>query len=111
MTEKAAEFSRQTSAFRWREFVKKDLVWAAAGLLMELGSSALSTAPAAFALIAGLSRKRSVSALFGAAAGALLHGLPEAFIGLAALIIAMAAKIIPDFGKPKIRAAIAFLSA
>lgn len=111
MTEKAAEFSRQTSAFRWREFVKKDLVWAAAGLLMELGSSALSTAPAAFALIAGLSRKRSVSALFGAAAGALLHGFPEAFIGLAALIIAMAAKVIPDFGKPKIRAVIAFLSA
>ena len=111
MTEKAAEFSRQTSAFRWREFVKKDLVWAAAGLLMELGSSALSTAPAAFALVAGLSRKRSISALFGAAAGALLHGFPAAFIGLAALIIAMAAKIIPDFGKPKIRAAIAFLSA
>ena len=78
---------------------------------MELGSSALSTAPAAFALAAGLSRKRSVSVLFGAAAGALLHGFPAAFIGLAALIIAMAAKIIPDFGKPKIRAAISFFSA
>ena len=111
MTEKAAEFSRQTSAHRRREFVKNDLVWAAVGLLMELGSSALSTAPAAFALAAGLSRKRSVSVLFGAAAGALLHGFPAAFIGLAALIIAMAAKIIPDFGKPKIRAAISFFSA
>ncbi|MGN0670634.1 MAG: SpoIIE family protein phosphatase [Oscillospiraceae bacterium] len=111
MTEKAAEFSRQTSAHRWREFVKKDLVWAAAGLLMELGSSALSAAPAAFALVAGLSRKRSVSVLFGAAAGALLHGFPAAFIGLAALIIAMAAKIIPDFDKPKIHAAISFFSA
>ncbi len=111
MTEKVAEFSRQTSAHRWREFVKKDLVWAAAGLLMELGSSALSAAPAAFALVAGLSRKRSVSVLFGAAAGALLHGFPAAFIGLAALIIAMAAKIIPDFDKPKIRAAISFFSA
>lgn len=111
MTEKAAEFSRQTSAHRWREFVKKDLVWAAAGLLMELGSSALSAAPAAFALVAGLSRKRSVSVLFGAAAGALVHGFPAAFIGLAALIIAMAAKIIPDFGKTKIRAAISFFSA
>ncbi len=111
MTEKVAEFSRQTSAHRWREFVKKDLVWAAAGLLMELGSSVLSAAPAAFALVAGLSRKRSVSVLFGAAAGALLHGFPAAFIGLAALIIAMAAKIIPDFDKPKIRAAISFFSA
>ena len=78
---------------------------------MELGSSVLSAAPAAFALVAGLSRKRSVSVLFGAAAGALLHGFPAAFIGLAALIIAMAAKIIPDFDKPKIRAAISFFSA
>lgn len=111
MNEKAAEFSRQTSAFNWREFVKKDLVWAAAGFLMELGSSALSAAPASFALIAGLSRKRSVSALFGATVGTLLHGFPDAFIGLAALIIAMAAKVIPDFGKPKIRAVIAFFSA
>lgn len=110
MTEKAAEFNRQTSARRRREFVRRNLVWAAAGLLMELGSSALSTAPASYALVAGLSRKRSVSVLFGATLGALLHGFPAAFIGLAALIIAMAAKIIPDFDKPKIRAAISFLS-
>ena len=111
MTEKAAEFSRQTSARRWREFVKKDLIWAAAGFLTEIGSSALSAAPAAYALAAGLSRKRAVCVLFGAAAGALLHGFPAAFMGIAALIIAMAAKIIPDFNKPKIRAAIAFFSA
>lgn len=111
MTEKAAEFNRQTSANRWREFVRRDLVWAAAGVLMELGSSALSTAPGAFALVAGLSRKRAVSVLFGAAAGALLHGFPAAFVGLAALVIAIAAKIIPDFGKPKIRAALSFFSA
>lgn len=38
MTEKAAEFNRQTSANRWREFVRRDLIWAAAGVLMELGS-------------------------------------------------------------------------
>ena len=111
MTEKAAEFSRQTSARRWREFVKKDLIWAAAGFLTEIGSSALSAAPAAYALAAGLSRKRAVCVLFGAAAGALLHGFPAAFMGIAALIIAMAAKVIPDFNKPKIRAAIAFFSA
>lgn len=111
MTEKAAEFNRQTSALRRREFVRRDLVWAAAGALMELGSSALSTAPGAFALVAGLSRKRAVSVLFGAAAGALLHGFPSALLGLAALIIAIAAKIIPDFGKPKIRAALSFFSA
>ena len=111
MTEKVAEFSRQTSARRWREFVKKDLIWAAAGFLTEIGSSALSAAPAAYALAAGLSRKRAVCVLFGAAAGALLHGFPAAFMGIAALIIAMAAKVIPDFNKPKIRAAIAFFSA
>lgn len=111
MTEKVAEFSRQTSARRWRDFVKKDLVWAAAGFLTEIGSSALSAAPAAYALASGLSRKRAVCVLFGAAAGALLHGFPAAFMGLAALIIAMAAKVIPDFNKPKIRAAIAFFSA
>lgn len=91
--------------------MKKDLIWAAAGFLTEIGSSALSAAPAAYALAAGLSRKRAVCVLFGAAAGALLHGFPAAFMGIAALIIAMAAKVIPDFNKPKIRAAIAFFSA
>lgn len=111
MTEKAAEFARRTSAARRREFVKNDLIWAIGGLALELGASELSAAPASFALVAGLSRRRSVPALFGAAAGALLHGFPGALSGIAALVIAMAAKIIPDFGSAKIRAAAAFFSA
>ena len=111
MTEKAAEFTRRTSAVRWREFIKNDLIWALGGLALELGASELSAAPASFALVAGLSRRRSVPALFGAAAGALLHGFPSALAGIAALIIAMAAKIIPDFGSAKIRAGAACFSA
>lgn len=111
MTEKAAEFARRTSAARRREFVKNDLIWAIGGLALELGASELSAAPASFALVAGLSRRRSVPALFGAAAGALLHGFSGGLAGIAALVIAMAAKIIPDFGSSKIRAATSFFSA
>ena len=111
MTEKAAEFTRRTSAVRRWEFVKNNIIFAISGFALELGVGGLSTAPASFALVAGLSRRRAVPALFGAAAGALLHGFPSALSGIAALIIAMAAKIIPDFGSSKIRAASSCFSA
>lgn len=117
MTEKLAEFKRQTSAFRWRNFLKEDVFWAVAGFALEAGASAsaasaalASAAPAGYALAAGVSRKRAVRVLFGAVAGTFLRGFPSAIVGLAALIIAMAAKIIPDLNKPKLRAAVSLVS-
>ena len=111
MNEKAAEFKHTTSSANWKEILKNCVVWVVSGLVLELSGSDLSAAPTSFALVSGLSRKRAVPALFGGALGALLKGFPTALTGLSALIIAVAAKIIPDFGKPKIRAAISAFSA
>lgn len=94
----------------WGDFVKENAVWALAGLCAELGASAFSAAPCAAALAAGLSGKRSVCAFLGGAAGALLHGFPGAFAGLAAMAIVFAARIVPDLNSSKLRAAERFFA-
>lgn len=79
--------------------------WGVLALLMELGGSVLSAAPSAAALAAGLSGIPSLCAMAGGALGALLHGFPAGFAGLGAVGIVLAARLIPDLGKPKLRAA------
>lgn len=111
MTEKAALFKRETDFSHWGEFLRENAVWAFLGLGAELGSSGLSAAPTAAALAAGLSGRRSLCAAFGGAVGALLRGFPNAFIGLAALAIVLAARFIPDLNNAKLRAAERFFAA
>lgn len=84
----------------------EDVGWTSAGLLLELGSSALSPAPSGAALAAGLSGKSGLCAIVGGLAGALLHGFPSAIAGLVALALVFAVRLIPDFGKPKLKAAV-----
>ncbi|MDE6732622.1 MAG: SpoIIE family protein phosphatase [Oscillospiraceae bacterium] len=79
--------------------------WGFLALFMELGSSTFSAAPNGAALAAGLSGIPSLCAMAGGALGALLHGFPAGLAGLGAVGIVLAARLIPDFGKPKLRAA------
>lgn len=111
MTEKAALFKRETDFSHWGVFLKENAVWAVLGLGAELGSSGLSAAPAAAALVAGLSGKRSLCAAFGGALGAVLHGFPNALLGLAAMGIVLAARFIPDLNNAKLRAVERFFAA
>lgn len=79
--------------------------WGFLALFMELGSSAFSAAPNAAALAAGLSGIPSLAAMAGGALGALLHGFPAGLAGLGAVGIVLAARLIPDLGRPRLRAA------
>ena len=97
---------RRVNVFsHWKELLLENMVWAVVGLGMELGSSVFSAAPGAAALAAGLSGNRAIFAIFGGITGALLHGFPSAIIGLAALAIVLAARVLPDMNNPKLRAA------
>ncbi len=97
----------KTSAPDKRRLVSlEDVGWAAAGLLLELGSSAFSPAPSGAALAAGLSGRSGICVIIGGAVGALLHGFPTAFLGLLALAIVFGVRLIPDFRKPRLKAAI-----
>lgn len=111
MTEKAELFKRETDFSHWGEFVKENAVWAIMGLGAELGSSGLSAAPTAAALVAGLSGKRSLCAALGGVLGALLHGFPGALLGIAAVALVLAARIIPDLNNVRLRAAERFFAA
>lgn len=111
MTEKAALFKRETDFSHWGVFLKENAVWAVLGMGAELGSSGLSAAPTAAALVAGLSGKRSLCAAFGGALGAVLHGFPNALLGLAAMGIVLAARFIPDLNNAKLRAVERFFAA
>ena len=111
MTEKAALFKRETDFSHWGNFLKENAVWAILGLGAEIGSPGLSAAPTAAALVAGLSGKRSLCAAFGGALGALLHGFPNALLGLASLAIVLAARVIPDLNNTRLRAAERFFAA
>lgn len=111
MTEKAALFKRETDLSHWGEFLRENAVWALLGMGAEIGAAGLSAAPTAAALTAGLSGKRSLCAALGGALGALLRGFPNAFIGLAALAIVLAARFIPDLNNTKLRAAERFAAA
>lgn len=85
---------RETVWGRVWEFCRDNASWSAAGFLMELASDNISVGGAALA--AGLRGARRVYAVAGAVFGALLHGFDEALPRIAALLIVMAAQLIPE---------------
>lgn len=111
MTEKAELFKRETDFSHWGKFLKENAVWALLGLGAELGASGATAAPTAAALVAGLSGKRSLCAALGGALGAILHGFPGALLGLAAIVLVLAARMLPDLNSTKLRAAERFFAA
>lgn len=111
MTEKAELFKRETDFSHWGKFLKENAVWAILGLGAELGASGSTAAPTAAALVAGLSGKRSLCAALGGALGAILHGFPGALLGLAAIALVLAARMLPDLNSTKLRAAERFFAA
>ena len=108
---RTAPIGRVTMFSHWKELILENIVWAVVGLGMELGASEFSAAPGAAALAAGLSGNCALFAMIGGVIGALLHGFPSAVIGLAALAIVLAARVLPDMNSPKLRAAERFLGA
>ena len=96
MSEKVIGIRRGSLRARAEDFCRDSLVWGAAGLLLELSSSQLSAAPAAAALAAGLSGGRCMAVVAGGILGALLHGVPDGLIGIAALVIVLAARLLPN---------------
>lgn len=109
MTEKAAVFKERSA--RRLGFPLKNAAWGVLALLMELGASVFSAAPGGAALAAGLSGHAALCALIGGAVGALLHGIPEGFAGLGAVGLVLAARVIPDFSRPRLRAGVRSVSA
>lgn len=101
MTEKAAVIKSRVA----RKSIRQNVLLAVLAMLMELGGSTFSAAPCSAALAAGVGAVGSLWAMAGGAFGALLHGFPTAFSGLISLCVVLAARIVPDFGKPKLRAA------
>ena len=108
---RTAPIERVTMFSHWKDLILENIVWAVVGLGLELGTSEFSAAPGAAALAAGLSGNRALFAMIGGVIGALLHGFPSAVIGLAALAIVLAARVLPDMNSPKLRAAQRFLGA
>lgn len=104
MTQKAAALKNRTA--RKLGFPLENIVCGTLAMLMELGSSAFSAAPASAALAAGLDGAAAVFAVIGGAFGSLLHGFPECFLGLGAIIVVLAARLIPDLGSAKLHAAV-----
>lgn len=85
---------RETVWGRVWEFCRESASWAAAGFFMELAADGIGVGGAA--LSAGLRRTKRLYAAGGAVFGALLHGFNEALPRLAALLIVMAAQLIPE---------------
>ena len=98
-------------SINWGDFLREELLWAAVGFLMEFASVPLSAAPAGAALAAGLSGTRSLWALIGTIAGALCSGSSGMAVGISSAAIVLAGKLLPDMGKPAIRAAERFFAA
>ena len=110
MTEKAAVIKERRTA-RKLGFPLTAVIWGVLALLMELGASVFSGAPASAALAAGLDGVPALSVMAGGAFGALLHGIPEGFAGLGAIGIVLAARAVPDLNRPRLRMAIRSVSA
>lgn len=82
--------------------------WAVCGLVMELGAG--GSAVGSSALAAGM-RCGSVWIYAGGALGAVLHGFPYGFTGLAGLVIAFAGRLIPQTGSVRVNCAVQALVA
>lgn len=91
--------------------VKNGGLWAVGGFILELGCSPYTAAPSAAALAAGLGKKRWCWAAAGGAFAALIHGIPDGLYGIASLVIVIAARLIPDIGDMRARAAVRGLTA
>lgn len=96
---------KKTTA-RKHGFPLENIVCGTLAALMELGCSAFSAAPASAALAAGLDGAAALCAVIGGAFGSLLHGFPECFWGLGALVVVLAARLIPDLGSARLRAGV-----
>ena len=104
MTEKTKKLIAMGKAVPWKEIITQKAVWVIAGIALEIGASDLYAAPAASALLAGVSGKKTWLVLAGGILGALVHGFPTALTSIAAMAIVLAARIIPDLNKIKLRA-------
>ncbi|MCH5204627.1 MAG: SpoIIE family protein phosphatase [Oscillospiraceae bacterium] len=111
MTEKTKKIVAMGKAVPWREIITQKAVWVIAGFALEIGASDFYAAPAASALLAGVSGKRVWYVLAGGILGALLHGFPTALTSIAAMAIVLAARIIPDLNRVPLRAAERFAAA
>lgn len=109
MTEKLIK--RETVWGRVWEFCRESASWAAAGFLLELAADGKTAAIGGAALSAGLNGAKRLYAVGGAIFGALLHGFDEALPRLAALLIVMAARLIPDVRNSTANAVVRFFAA
>ncbi len=107
MTEKAAVLKRRTSL----KELKGGIFLCVLAFLMELGSSVFSAAPCAAALAAGLDSGTILWAMAGGVLGSLMRGFPAGLSGLGAVGIVFTARLIPDLGNAKLRAAVRAFSA
>ncbi len=96
MTQKVLALKQSRAFSKTEAFCRDNLIWVAAGMLLELAATQYSAAPAAAALAAGLPAKRCMSVVAGGLAGAILRGMPEGLIGMAAIIIVLAARLLPN---------------
>lgn len=111
MTEKTKKLIAMGKAIPWREIITQKAVWVIAGIALEIGASDFYAAPAASALLAGVSGKKAWFVLAGGILGAIVHGFPAALTSIAAMAIVLAARIIPDLNKVTLRAAERFAAA
>lgn len=89
---------RETVWGRVWEFFQENAVWAIGGFALELASGGTGYAVGGAAFAAGLCGTKRMYALGGAAIGALLRGIPESLMTLAALAIVLVSQLIPDCG-------------
>ena len=109
MTEKTKRLFSLGKKEEW--FALKKAVWVFAGIALETGASDLSAAPAAYALLAGVSGAKTWYVLAGGILGAVIHGFPAAFTSIAAMAIVLAARMLPDLKRVSVRAVERFFAA
>lgn len=111
MTEKTKRLFSLGNKEEWKDFALKKAVWVFAGIALETGASDLSAAPAAYALLAGVSGAKTWYVLAGGILGAVIHGFPAAFTSIAAMAIVLAARMLPDLKRVSVRAVERFFAA
>ena len=92
MTEKAVALRQRVTSEKAAGFAA-GAMWAAGGLLMELGAG--TGAAGSSALAAGVPAGAGIWIYAGGLAGAMLHGIPGCFDGVGGLAIVLAGRFIP----------------
>lgn len=100
MTEKAAVLSRRTVKTKTGSILAGG-AWAAAGLLMEIGSGGSGVGSSALA--AGVTAGSGIWIYAGGIAGALLKGFPDGYTGIGGLAVVLAGRLIPQVGGIRVR--------